>query len=393
MPGTLYVTLITTLACDLACTYCFQKDHPAAGRMSAATETATLTWIEREAVASGARRVLVHYIGGEALLRKDFVVRTAQRLRDALGARAIDFAWEVTTNGVGLDPDIVRRLLEHGPGAVKVTLDGDRTTHAAARVSRDGRGTFDRIFGALLAVARECPEVELRVGGNLRRGADARASASRLLDRMEAAGLGGRLQWVRFKPVVDLEGGCGRGCGADPIDADDASREAFERGLANTALGGIDAMTPCELHWQRSFVIDTAGRIYRCLAVAGRRELALGTVQGAMRRWPVRPRLQGRWPGWSVLGDGAGGRGRLRATGAGGALPGRDRPPLPRGISPRRPSGARRTTPITSSERSSSLTPQPNRGERHDQDQRPQVVSRRHPVQRPRVGRRFRSSA
>jgi uncharacterized protein len=288
MPGTLYVTLIPTLACDLACSYCFQRDHPAAGRMSTETEAAALAWIEREAVASGARRLLLHFIGGEALLCKDFLARTARSLRGALGARGIDFAWELTTNGVGLTPAIVRRLSEHGPGAVKVTLDGDRPTHDAARVSRDGRGTFDRIFEALLAVARECPEVELRVGGNLRQGAGARASASRLLDRFEAAGLRGRLEWVRFKPVIDLDAGCGRGCGADRADADDASREAFARGLTRTATLGIDAVTPCEVHWRRSYVIDTAGRLYRCLAVAGRPELALGTVHdGALAPDPL----------------------------------------------------------------------------------------------------------
>lgn len=280
MPGTLYLTLMPTLACDLACTYCFQRDHPAAGRMSAETEAAALAWIEREAVASGARRLLLHYIGGEALLRKDFLLRTARALRGALAARGIDFAWELTTNGVGLDPAIVRQLSEHGPGAVKVTLDGDRPAHDAARVSRDGRGTFDRIFGALLAVAGECPEVRLRVVGNLRRGPEARASASRLLDQLEAAGLCGRLEWIRFKPIVDLDAGCGRGCGAEPADADDASREAFARGLVRTSPFGIDAVSPCELHWRRSFVVDTAGRIYRCFAVAGRPEMALGTVHG-----------------------------------------------------------------------------------------------------------------
>ena len=29
MPGTMYVTLLPTLACNLACTYCFQQDSPA----------------------------------------------------------------------------------------------------------------------------------------------------------------------------------------------------------------------------------------------------------------------------------------------------------------------------------------------------------------------------
>ena len=33
IPGTMLVTLMPTLACNLACTYCFQKDHPTFNKM------------------------------------------------------------------------------------------------------------------------------------------------------------------------------------------------------------------------------------------------------------------------------------------------------------------------------------------------------------------------
>jgi len=276
MPDTAYVTLMPTLSCNLACTYCFQKDHPAAGRMSGETETAALTWIARKVVASGARRLLVLYIGGEPLLRKNFLVRTARALSAALRPRGIAFQWEITTNGVGLDSGLLRDLLACGPGAVKVTLDGDRATHDAARVHRDGRGSFDDVFGALVAVARECPGVALRIGGNLRPGAA--ASCERLLERLEVAGLAGRFEWIRFKPVVGAEAGCGSSCGAQAAETDHLTQLAVRRGVSRETPRGIDAVTPCELHWKRSFVIDPAGRVYRCLAVAGRPELALGSV-------------------------------------------------------------------------------------------------------------------
>jgi len=276
IPGTAYVTLMPTLSCNLACTYCFQKDHPASGRMSADTEAAALAWIERQVVATGARRLLVHYIGGEPLLRKDFLLRTARALAAALPPLGVELAWEITTNGIGLEPGLLRALSALGRGSVKVTLDGDRATHDAARVHRDGRGTFDAIFDALVKVARECPDVALRLGGNVQAGAD--RSCERLLDRLEAAGLAGRFESVRFKPVLDVGGACAQSCGSDPAGADRLTQLAVRRGVAQHAPAGIDAVTPCELHWKRSFVIDPAGRVYKCLAVAGRPEMALGTV-------------------------------------------------------------------------------------------------------------------
>src|SRR4051812_45933656 len=38
VPGTMYVTLMPTLQCNLACSYCFQKEHPAFTKMSPSTE-------------------------------------------------------------------------------------------------------------------------------------------------------------------------------------------------------------------------------------------------------------------------------------------------------------------------------------------------------------------
>jgi uncharacterized protein len=276
IPGTAYVTLMPTLACNLACSYCFQKDHPAVGRMSEDTEAAAVDWIARQAVASGAQRLLVQYLGGEPLLRKDFIRRTARELALRMRAAGLGFSWGITTNGLALEPGLVAELCALGPGSIIVTLDGDRAEHDAARVHRDGRGSFDAILAALVAVATACPDVVLKIAGNLRPGGG--ASVPALLDRLAALGLGGRIEAVHFKPVIDAGGGCNAACGS-AVEGDRLARLAFERGIARRPPPGIDAVA-CELHWKRGWVVDPAGRIYRCLVVAGRPELALGHVRG-----------------------------------------------------------------------------------------------------------------
>src|SRR5438270_358696 len=64
LPGTLLVTLMPTLQCNLACNYCFQKDHPAFTKMTRPTEDATLEWILRVVDERGLRKISVHYFGG-----------------------------------------------------------------------------------------------------------------------------------------------------------------------------------------------------------------------------------------------------------------------------------------------------------------------------------------
>jgi uncharacterized protein len=279
-----YVTLLPTLSCNLACGYCCQTGFPAAGHMDAGTEEATVEFVLGRVAAARSARLTVHYIGGEPLLRADLVLRTARRFAAAMRERGGSFDWELTTNAVLLRSGFVNELLTFGPGAVKVTLDGDRETHDRARVRRDGRGSFGEVMAALLDVARNAPGVSLRLGGNLQGGDE--ASFSRLLDRLVAEGLQGRLEYIRLKPVIETAGcgaACGNGVAAQPLVQ--LSRKADRTGLARVqGTGGIDALGACDLHWDNAFVIDPRGRVYRCFAVAGRPEMAVGDVWNGIER-------------------------------------------------------------------------------------------------------------
>jgi uncharacterized protein len=303
IPNTLYVTLLPTLACNIACTYCFQKDSPAFTRMDSKSETASVGWILGQAEASGCRKLIVHYFGGEPLTRKDFLLRTAAAFRTGMVALGGEFEWEITTNGIHLDLEFVLRLKEFGSGSVKVTLDGDKETHDQVRVYRDGRPTFDTIFSNLMAAADHIP---IRVGGNFRAGqAD---SYQRLLERMTTAGVISKLEGVRFKPVVDTSrapNGTCTGCShADPRETQALVQinRAVEKHWpgAGERQSLDDMLGPCELHWNNSYVIDPEGDLYKCPAVAGRKEMAVGSVHTGRTR-EVAPLLEFR--PWEQCGD------------------------------------------------------------------------------------------
>lgn len=282
IPGAMYVTLMPTLACNLACTYCFQKEHPAFERMSPATEAATVEWILRKVDAAASRKLVLHYFGGEPLTRKDLLLRTAEIFSTSMAARGAQFEWEITTNGLGLEVGFVRAMARFGPGSIRVTLDGDKETHDAARVYRSGKGTFDEIFERVRTIALECPEVRLRVRGSFR--ADQGASYERLLDRMEQAGMKGALDWIGFKPVIDTSKGSGGTCiSCASVDAESQLGQALaasveRRGLGRTTIKQTPS-GPCQLHWKHSYIVDPDGLVYKCPAVAGRPELAVGSVQ------------------------------------------------------------------------------------------------------------------
>lgn len=282
MPGTMRITLTPTLVCDIACHYCFQKESPAFTTMTPEMERASVEWILRQVDGAGSRTLLVHYTGGEPLTRKDFLLRTAEILSASMAARGGTFEWRITTNGVRLDRAFVTSMNRFGQGLVKVTLDGDKETHDQARVYRDGRGTFDRIYANLLDCAGL---VKILIGGNFV-GDDA-DSYERLMERMDRTGLSSHVAGVQFKAVIDTSREDSAGCTNchTPKEKTETlvqiNRSVDQRRLGVVAKQTLESMLgPCELHWTHNYVIDPDGYVYKCPAVAGRREVATGHVSG-----------------------------------------------------------------------------------------------------------------
>ena len=272
LPGTLYVTLMPTLQCNLACNYCFQKEHPAFTRMSSATEDATVEWLLRQVDARGLRRLHVHYFGGEPTTRKDYCLRTAAALSASMKARGGAFTWEMTTNGVHLDVGFAKQMEAFGPGAFKVTLDGDKETHDRMRVYRDGRGSFDVIYENMVALARAGCRVY--VSGHFF--PDQAASFEKLLDRLESSGVSRLLGGVQFRPMVDTQqrgSGTCTGCSEkqETQTLVQLSKSIDRRGMTPlTREASLDGLLgPCELHWKNNYTIDPEGRVYKCPVVAG----------------------------------------------------------------------------------------------------------------------------
>jgi len=304
IPGTMYVTLMPTLQCNLACHYCFQKEHPAFTKMSSPAEDATLEWILRQIDARGLHTLHLHYFGGEPTTRKDYCLRTAEVLSAAMRARGGTFRWEMTTNGILLDLDFARKMESFGPGAFKITLDGDRETHDRMRVYRDGRGSFDAIFENVVALARAGCKVY--VSGHFF--PDQAASFEKLLDRFEGIGVAKLLAGVQFRPMVDTQqrskGTC-TGCSEKQetqtlvqLNKSIERRKMTPLAHKGSTLEGL--LGPCELHWKNNYTIDPEGRVYKCPAVAGLPGLEVAQV-ASREAEKIAPLLELR--PWEKCGD------------------------------------------------------------------------------------------
>ena len=102
--------LFTDWKCNMACHYCWTYDNSRKG-MTLDTAFAAIDWLRT----TGCRVIAI--MGGEVLLRKDFIVRVVE-----YGVKRGFFMY-VPTNGVLMDPEFVNDVGRAGAATINLALD------------------------------------------------------------------------------------------------------------------------------------------------------------------------------------------------------------------------------------------------------------------------------
>ena len=283
-PSSVQATVLTTYACNFACTYCVEEGVKAPVHMSDATAEAAAEFIVRRARERRARAVYVSLYGGEPLLNMRAVRIVLEQTRSLAEARRMEFGAAITTNGALLTPEVVDELAGLGVRGAKVTIDGDRARHDAKRPFKSGRGSYDLIMRNLeYAVG----QLELNVEGNF--DDENAASFPALLDELKTRGLADRLNLVRFKPIsavpadrrhmrahAELECVYSRPETARTVVA--LRKAVVERGMPTDPGIGVNVcgITLGGAH----FTIDPTGKLYQCPAFVGHPQFSAGDIAG-----------------------------------------------------------------------------------------------------------------
>jgi uncharacterized protein len=326
------VTVLTTLQCNFACSYCFQGDHgvsTSAEKMSLQTADHVATWIESRLEEVQPESFSLTFFGGEPLLNLPAMYYLADRLWETTQAQGVAMAIHIITNGLLLTPEVVDRLTPLGLSGVKITLDGDRETHDHMRPLRGGQGTFDRIIENIRRVAGRC---RIAIGGNFDEASV--DSYPALLDFLKEQEFADSLVQVSFKPIVretpqpiqsgvlsltpvgsdgkPLNGTCMSSAGAGGSSPCDTCHfvdekmsflreETKKRGFPT--LDGVH-MGPCEIHKRHAYTIGPNGSLYACPGFTGELSDSIGHVDG--RRQPRLDQAAVKFEGlaaWRQCGD------------------------------------------------------------------------------------------
>ena len=277
--STLSVTILTTYACNLGCTYCFQESLHSPFSMSRETSRRVIQWISEKFHTLSPLTVELVFYGGEPLLNPEAIQIISREMSEITKPMGIRLNISIITNGVLLDRQLVDFLLPLGLMEIKVTLDGDRKAHNAKRPYRNGEGTFETILRNLSEIKGKVP---ISVGGNF--DDSNKESIPRLLDLLVERAFNGNLKRVGFKPIFSSPDNGRRPqnplntCTFSDLDIEDLlwlRRETQRRGFPcpeGFALG------PCEAAREYAYTIDPLGKIYKCPGSAGMDEFVIGDI-------------------------------------------------------------------------------------------------------------------
>ena len=144
----LSLTILPTLACNLACTYCYER--PSRDVMSQDTADAICAFVEDHARRERMSSFNVTWYGGEPLLAASTIWELSERFLRLSEQYNFRYSAAITTNGTLLTTDVVDNLLRYNVSAAQVTVDGPKRIHDARRPFKNqNRSSFDTILGNL----------------------------------------------------------------------------------------------------------------------------------------------------------------------------------------------------------------------------------------------------
>lgn len=274
------------MKCNFACTYCFQSEQRDDATMGDGVLQQTTDFIKR--LSSDVSSISLNWFGGEPLLAMDIVRSITSEIVNFARDRRIRFMSMLATNGYLMVPSVTDELVDLGIEAVQVTLDGPQEDHDSRRCLLQGGGSFHKIMDNLRYAASTPMRIVIRSNVD-------QLNASRLgllhedLVRQGVLGTGRSMFYI-----ARTEPHCGyRHCMSESTFTDFYSSwyEARQQrpGLFPRVPSPLDV---CMARRPKSFAIDPAGRLYKCVEALGVVEESVGSVQDEVMQ--VSPVLQ-RW--------------------------------------------------------------------------------------------------
>ncbi|MEN8256412.1 MAG: geopeptide radical SAM maturase [Thermodesulfobacteriota bacterium] len=280
----LYLDIILGMACNFACSYCYEGSLKAdKSSMSADTAAQLLKYVEGQF--EDRDKLSITFYGGEPLLYVPLIRQLCQGFQEMTAQREREFEFSLITNGSLLTSETVKSLIPYGLVGAKITLDGPPDLHNNSRPYISGKPSF----AVILENLRSCADlITLSLGGNFTEHIYNRFPE--LLDILAEKDLGpDHLHQVRFASVMQ--------------QTDDVAESSYRQGcetLTETWLVQAQSMlrekilaagyyypeekpNPCKVLRHDSLTINYDGTLCKCPVLIGRPDYEIGDIWNGVK--------------------------------------------------------------------------------------------------------------
>ncbi len=279
------VTILTTYACNLKCTYCFEETSRANVKMDAKTADHVMTWLKKQIKKFNYKQLYLIFYGGEPLLNKFILEQIASEMQIWCKKQGIRFKFMLQTNGYLMTPECIAHYLTLGLDQVRISVDGVGQDHDRNRPLRNGRGSFDKIIQNIT----NCSDmVKIGISTSYTKGNI--APIERLLNYFEEIEILHKLGRFIFSPLHATLGPVGQAeqiqntaCNCNfenkQLLKDNKKIQNLMESRGLPTKNGM-SITACPLTSEQGGVtIDQKGHIYKCNSMLGHPEFAVGNIQ------------------------------------------------------------------------------------------------------------------
>jgi len=145
----LQLIVMPTEACNFRCVYCYEEF--AHGRMEARVVRGVKNLLSTRAPTLDS--LTLSWFGGEPLLARDIIEDILVHVQTLVKENPnLHLFSDITTNAYLLSQPLFKRLVDFGVSQYQIPLDGPAELHDRKRFLANGRGTFEKIWGNLLAM-------------------------------------------------------------------------------------------------------------------------------------------------------------------------------------------------------------------------------------------------
>lgn len=152
---------VVTMACNMACPYCFEKKNNEF--MDSAMLEKIIRYTTGRMDAEGITNIYSSLFGGEPLLNFKICQQWVERMSEEVARRQGVFKIALITNGALLTPKIIQFLKDYNVFYIQITIDGPKAIHDRRRYFNNGQGSYDVLMEKLALVADSGLNLQLRI--------------------------------------------------------------------------------------------------------------------------------------------------------------------------------------------------------------------------------------